>query len=184
MPGSTTLTNYPAIAYPPVGYESPFSINLAAPASIYTGLLPTTPVIDPSADAWGPANPSTEAPAIPAGQGAAWLEARLLAVYNQVIGVAYQHHHDPFWQPTQGSAWNAVTIGYQSQGVDCTNLTAYAYWDAFDVFLNGDTKSQASITASNDPSSLITIPQSMAPYSRSRCIPARPAIRSRITRIS
>ena len=90
--------------------------------------------------------------------------ARLPAVDNQTIGVAYQHHHDPFWLPTQGSAWNAVNIGYQSQGVDCTNLTAYAYWDAFGVYLNGNTPMQASISPTDDSSNLITIPQSMTPY--------------------
>jgi cell wall-associated NlpC family hydrolase len=165
LPGPTTFTDYPAIAYPPITYQSPFSINLAGmPSSIYAGLLPTTPVIDTTTDPWGPGNPSTTAPTVPSGQGAAWLEALLLAVYNQAIGVAYQHHHNPFWQPTQGSPWNAATIGYQSQGVDCTDLTSYAYLDALDVYLNSDTAAQASITASNHPSSLITIPQSMTPY--------------------
>jgi hypothetical protein len=166
LPGPTTPTDYPAIAYPPITYISPFSIDLAgAPSSIYAGLLPATPFGDPTPpDPWGPSNPSTDAPAVPSGQGAKWLEARLLAVYNQAIGVAYQHHHDPFWQPAQGSAWNAVTLGYQSEGVDCTNMTAYAYLDALNVFLNADTPSQASITSSNHPSNLITIPQSLKPY--------------------
>ena len=172
MPGPTTLTDYPAIAYPPMNYQSPFSINLSgSPSSIYAGLLPTTPVQDPTADAWGPANPSTAAPVIPPGQGAAWLEARLLAVYNQAIGVAYQHHHNPFWLPTQGSAWNSVTIGYQSQGVDCTDLTSYAYLDAMDVYLNSDTVAQATIANGSNPSTLISIPQSMQPYLSVQVLP-------------
>ena len=165
LPGLKGATAYPAIAYPESTYQSPFSINLSgAPSSIYAGLLPTTPVINRSAKGWGPSNPATSPPTVTTGEGAEWLEARLLAVYKQAIGVAYQHHHDPFWLPTQGSKWNAVNIGYQSQGVDCTNLTAYAYWDAFGVFLNGDTPSQASISPTNNSSNLITIPQSMAPY--------------------
>jgi cell wall-associated NlpC family hydrolase len=165
LPGLPGATAYPAIAYPEGTYQSPFSINLSgAPSSIYTGLLPTTPKIVKSAKGWGPSNKPSTPPSVPTGEGAGWLEERLLAAYNQTIGIAYQHHHDPFWLPTQGSEWNAVNIGYQSQGIDCTNLTAYAYWDAFGVFLNANTPMQASISPTDDSSSLITIPQSMTPY--------------------
>ncbi len=152
--------------------HSPFSINLAgAPASVQVGLLPTTPVDDTTSGAWGPSDPTNAPPTVPQGQGAAWLEQRLLTAYNQAIGVAYQHHHNPFWLPVQGSAWNAVSLGYQSQGVDCTNLTAYAYMDALGIHLDAETPSQASITAQNDPSNLIDIPAAIQPYVKLETLP-------------
>jgi hypothetical protein len=165
LPGAVTLTDYPAVAYPPITYHSPFSINLSsAPASVEAGLLPATPFTASTTDPWGPSDPTNTPPTVPQGQGGAWLEERLLTVYNQAIGAAYQHHHDPFWLPTQGSPWNAVGQGYQSLGVDCTSLTAYAYMDALGIYLNGDTASQASISPTNASSNLISIPQAIQPY--------------------
>jgi cell wall-associated NlpC family hydrolase len=158
LPGSKTATNYPEVAYPSIAYRSPYSINLPGDlAAIGAGLLPTQPINPASSAGWGPDRTDNTPPTVPAGQDAGtWLRERLLLAYDQAIGVAYQHHYDPFWQPTQGSSWNAVAIGYQSQGVDCTNFTAYAYEDAFGILMSGKTTTQAAITAASvvyyDPS--------------------------------
>jgi len=90
-----------------------------------------------------------------------------MAAYSDFIGVAYQHHHDPRWTPAQGSPWNVVTLGYQSQGVDCTNLTAFAYNDALGIVMTGDTTNQAAITSNAG----LTIPASMASYINVQVLP-------------
>ena len=173
MPGMDSAYKTPAIVYPTsISYQSPYRIDLTGePSSAFAGLPGTGAVSGSNNKGWGPANPTINPPTVPAGLSPAqttnWLQARLLAAYSQAIGVAYQHHHNPFWQPVQGQPWNAVTLGYQSQGVDCTNLTAYAYNAALGIWLTGDTKSQAAITSptsvtNNKPD--INVPKPMLPY--------------------
>jgi hypothetical protein len=93
----------------------------------------------------------------------------VIAAYASFIGVDYQHHHDPNWQPEQGGPWNTTsTVAYQSRGVDCTNLTAYAYADALGISMSGATGTQASISTQNLQGT--TIPVSMLPYVQFRTI--------------
>jgi hypothetical protein len=173
LPGHKTREDFPLVAYPSITYQSPFSIDLSsAPASVQQGLLPTAPFVDPGAYAWGPKDPKNPPPTIPQGQQAdTWLEQRLLTAYNQAIGVAYQHHHNPYWVPRQTSTWNAVNIGYQSQGIDCTNLTAWAYNDALGIHLDSDTPKQASISATHHAHDLIDIPAAIQPYVQIQTLP-------------
>jgi hypothetical protein len=149
LPGNKTSTEFSEVAYPSIAYHSPYSINLPGDlATIGAGLLPTQPINPVGSAGWGPDRTHNTPPTVPAGQDAGtWLRERLLLAYDQAIGVSYQHHYDPFWQPTQGTKWNAVTLGYQSQGVDCTNLTAYAYDDALGILMSSETVTQAGITA-------------------------------------
>jgi cell wall-associated NlpC family hydrolase len=41
------------------------------------------------------------------------------------------------------------TLAHQSQGVDCTNLTAAAYADALGIQMSGDTTTQSEIATGN-----------------------------------
>jgi hypothetical protein len=55
-----------------------------------------------------------------------------------------------------------VALGYQDQGIDCTNFTAYAYNAALGIQMNSATAAQASITSATSPD--ITIPAALQPY--------------------
>jgi hypothetical protein len=177
MPG-VLVQSVPLVAYPKIAYQSPFRIDLSsAPQSIDQGLWPTTPVSGANNSGWGPQITANTPPTVPAGQGTEWLRERLLAAYAGAIGVASQHHHNPFWQPVQGQMWNVAAIGYQTQGVDCTNLTAYAYADALGITMDSTTAYQAEITPQNvgtkDPDGLvnITIPQAIQPRVKVEVLP-------------
>lgn len=170
--GASAGAPAPLVAFPPIVYHSPYSVDLSsAPASIYQGLLSTSAVTSGSGT-WGPHADANTPPVIPQTLSTPtdveqWLRQRLMAAYSDFIGVAYQHHHDPRWNPAQGSPWNAVTLGYQSQGIDCTNLTAFAYNDALGIVMTGDTANQAAITSSAG----LTIPTSLAPYIQVQVLP-------------
>lgn len=168
MPGLPKTEATPLVAFPssPV-YRSPYRIELpGADPSVAKGLIPTTLHSGTNTDGWGPGLDLNAPPTVPSGlthsQAADWLRQRLLTAYSRALGVAYQHHHDPFWQPQQGSLWNTVALGYQSPGIDCTNFTAYAYNSALGIRMNAATGKQASISPSNLAD--ITIPESIAPY--------------------
>ncbi len=140
-------------------YHSPYSINLSgAPQSIYAGLYSITSMTAANNGGWGPNTVPNVPPVIPsdvpAADVSAWLQERLLAAYQTAIGLDYQHHHVPSWLPEQGSYWNLTgTVGYQSEGVDCTDLTAYAYADALGIDMTSGTPEQGSIglTTTYDP---------------------------------
>ncbi|WP_165226236.1 protease pro-enzyme activation domain-containing protein [Aquisphaera insulae] len=144
------------IDYPSISYTSPYRIDLSgAPAGFDAGLWNRT-IVAPDTSGWGPARSTNDPPTVPAGASNDWLRQRVIAAYMSVLGVDYQHHHDPTWIPQQGSTWNATsTVSEQSQGVDCTNFTAWAYADALGVSINSDTGQQAAISASNPNGTVI-----------------------------
>ncbi|WP_165071307.1 protease pro-enzyme activation domain-containing protein [Paludisphaera rhizosphaerae] len=149
------------VAYPSIKYTSPYSIDLSsAPAGFDKGLWDRT-VSAPSGDGWGPDVNPNKAPDVPKDSSNDWLRERVIAAYMSAIGVDYQHHHDPTWLPDQGSRWNAQTTApYQSQGVDCTNFTAWAYADALGVTIPAATDAQGAVSASDLDG--VTIPASLA----------------------
>lgn len=151
----------PLVVYQGPEYRSPYKVDLSsAPDTIYQGLLNPQGFSSPQSAYWGPAHPVNTPPTVPSDRGSEWLRQRLLAAYKSMIGVDYQHHHDPRWQPVQGVGWNvAGTVGYQSRGVDCTNFTAYSYANALGIWMNADTKEQAKIGPDYHPKSLICIPR-------------------------
>jgi hypothetical protein len=56
-----------------------------------------------------------------------WMRQRLLAVGQKMIGLPYQHHHIPAWDPPADWPWKEVAYGRQSQGVDCSDFTSWLY---------------------------------------------------------
>ncbi|MDG3007630.1 FG-GAP-like repeat-containing protein [Paludisphaera mucosa] len=149
------------VAYPRMTYTSPYRIDLSsAPRGFDKGLWDRT-ISAPSGDGWGPGRNANDPPTVPQGASNDWLRERVIAAYMSALGVDYQHHYDPTWLPTQGSAWNvASTVAYQSQGVDCTNFTAWAYADALGVTIDSKTTDQAAISASTPGNTVI--PASLA----------------------
>jgi cell wall-associated NlpC family hydrolase len=139
------------VVLPKNDYTSPFSIDLSAvPASVTAGLEPITPLISSTTNPWGPNAVINTPPAVNSQTTTLSLQQRVIAAYKSFLGVDYQHHHNPLWQPTQNDPWNVTgTLAYQSQGVDCTNFTAAAYADALGIQMTGDTTTQSEIAAGN-----------------------------------
>jgi len=149
MSGGSALDSIPVnlVAFPKIVYHSPYKIRLPPVLGGTTfdqGLLPYTSAETSPQGGWGPQKIPNVPPTVPttlsATQAADWLRERVISAYASFLGVDYQHHHDPSWQPVQGSPWETTaTVAYQSQGVDCTNLTAYAYADALGISMNSAT---------------------------------------------
>ncbi len=158
------------VALPKIVYHSPYEIQLPPVSGVTPfnqGLLPYTSVETTPQGGWGPQKVPNVPPTVPstlsAAQAADWLRERVISAYASFLGVDYQHHHDPSWQPEQGSPWEiTATVAYQSQGIDCTNYTAYAYADALGISMNSDTATQALISPQDLQGTVI--PTSMLPY--------------------
>lgn len=83
-------------------------------------------------DSWGPH--ACEYPLVspPAGvDEVAWKRARIIAVAQKYIGLPYQHHHIPGWNPPEGP------------GLDCSNFTAWVYNYGLGIKFNSDVHKQA-----------------------------------------
>jgi cell wall-associated NlpC family hydrolase len=77
--------------------------------------------------AWGP-----EPRRYPALDGfetipAEWKRQRVLAVACRLIGLPYQHHHLPDWDPPKQWPWKPVAYGRNSKGLDCSDFTSWLY---------------------------------------------------------
>jgi cell wall-associated NlpC family hydrolase len=139
------------VVLPNNDYNSPFSIDLSGvAASVTAGLLPITPLISSTTNPWGPAAVINTPPTVNSQTTTLSLQERVIAAYASFLGVDYQHHHNPLWQPSQNDPWNVTgTLAYQSQGIDCTNFTAAAYADALGIQMTGDTPTQGEIATGN-----------------------------------
>ena len=121
-----------ALQYQPVG----------APASTFAGLYDIAS-LDDQPECVGAQCRAERCTDSAVDQCRLWLQQRLLAAYASAIGVDYQHHHVANWLPEQGSVWNLTsTVAYQSEGLDCTDLTSYAYADALGITMNSGTPSR------------------------------------------
>lgn len=56
-----------------------------------------------------------------------WKRQRLVAVATEWIGLPYQHHHVPDWDPPEDWPWKPVKYGRNSKGVDCSDFTSWVY---------------------------------------------------------
>ena len=76
--------------------------------------------------AWGP--PARQFPA-PAGlvDEPAWLQRRLLTTARRYIGLGYQHHHVPAFDPPGDWPWISVSAGRNEPGLDCSNFTSLVF---------------------------------------------------------
>jgi cell wall-associated NlpC family hydrolase len=87
---------------------------------------------------WGPAAapyPPVEAPAGCA--EVAWKRQRVMAVAEKYVGLPYQHHHIPAWDPA--SAWPSA----EGPGLDCSNFSAWAYDYALGIAFTSNVEAQA-----------------------------------------
>lgn len=87
-------------------------------------------------DSWGPRAAQYPPPVIPTNlpQGydaRDWQRIRVVAVAQRYIGLPYQHHHIPAWNPPEGP------------GLDCSNFTSWVYNYGLGIKFNSDVHKQA-----------------------------------------
>jgi cell wall-associated NlpC family hydrolase len=86
-----------------------------------------------------------------------WKRQRVLAVAYKLIGLPYQHHHIPDWDPPDGWPWKPVALGRNSKGLDCSNFTSWIYNYGLGIHINADVHKQAESSTAGGPNSDDTI---------------------------
>ena len=76
---------------------------------------------------------------------------RVLAVACNYIGLPYQHHHIPDWDPPQDWPWKPVAFGRNSKGVDCSDFTSWCYNYGLGIKMSTGVKRQADVTEIEGP---------------------------------
>jgi cell wall-associated NlpC family hydrolase len=61
-----------------------------------------------------------------------WTRQRIIAVAQKYIGLGYQHHHIPTWNPPG-----------EGTGLDCSNFTAWVYNYGLGLVFTSDVQDQA-----------------------------------------
>ena len=80
----------------------------------------------PLGAAWGPIAAQYPAPVLPT-TDVDYQRERVIAVAARHIGLAYQHHHIPFWSPPTGWRWIEVKAGPRGPGLDCSNFLSFVF---------------------------------------------------------
>jgi cell wall-associated NlpC family hydrolase len=142
-------------------YVSPYSISLTAPMEELLAPDQAPPRNDwhleaavPYEDwysrqmrkdngAWGPRPRLFPALAEESQAPLSWKRQRVLAVAYKYIGLPYQHHHIPDWDPPQGWPWKQVAFGRNSKGVDCSDFTSWIYNYGLGIKLDTGIREQA-----------------------------------------
>lgn len=77
----------------------------------------------------------------PSGGGSAeWKRERVLTVAQRLVGMHYQHHHIPVFDPYPTHPewpWLRVRSGIRGAGMDCSNFVSWAYNYALGIRLSG-----------------------------------------------
>ena len=100
--------------------------------------------------AWGP--PAGTLPA-PAGldDAPAALARRIVAAAREHVGLGYQHHHLPDFDPPDDWPWRRVSAGRNGPGLDCSNFTSLAFNQALGIKLPTGIGTQADARAVGGP---------------------------------
>lgn len=72
-----------------------------------------------------------------------WKRQRVLAVASHLIGLPYQHHHIPDWDPPASWPWKEVAYGRNSKGMDCSDFTSWLYNYGMGIHLSTGIGTQA-----------------------------------------
>jgi cell wall-associated NlpC family hydrolase len=108
--------------------------------------------------AWGPQ--SRHYPPVDgyATRSSEWKRQRLLAVACSMIGLPYQHHHIPDWNPPPDWPWKEVAYGRNSKGMDCSDFTSWLYNYGLGLKLKTGIRQQAlALTEADADDTQITI---------------------------
>ncbi len=146
---------------PAQSYESPYSVKLTEPSESLCQCESQSPrndwrlesqtpfeewysqAIKKKYQAWGPEPRHFPAPDNLNTKSAEWKRQRLLAVAVRMIGLPYQHHHIPDWNPPADWPWKEVKYGCNSKGLDCSNFTGWLYNFGLGIKLNTNIEKQA-----------------------------------------
>ena len=162
-------------------YQSPYSLKFTHPLESLVGDLQKGPRGDPKLTAeipfhdwyshasktrfgsWGPQRRNYPEPVEWPRWNASFKRERVIATAARLIGHGYQHHHVPDWNPPTGWPWKETAVGHNGPGVDCSNLTAFAYDQAAGIVLDGDVHKQAETREASQgngrlPAMRITLP--------------------------
>lgn len=80
-----------------------------------------------------------------------WKRARVLCVAASYIGLPYQHHHIPDWNPPESWPWKEVAYGHNSKGVDCSDFTSWVYNYGLGIKLKTGIREQAETAVVTGP---------------------------------
>jgi cell wall-associated NlpC family hydrolase len=140
-------------------YVSPYSIELSAPMDELLSADQAPPRNDWHLEAkvpyekwysrevrkdfgaWGPS--ARQFPRLEREGGLGWKRQRLLAVAYKYVGLPYQHHHIPDWDPPADWPWKEVAFGRNSKGVDCSDFTSWIYNYGLGIKLDTGIQKQA-----------------------------------------
>ena len=73
-------------------------------------------------------------------------QQRLLAFAQRYLGVRYEHHHLPEWDPPADWPWDPVCTPVQGMGTDCSNFTGWLYNWCFGIWVDTNVDVQAAQT--------------------------------------
>jgi hypothetical protein len=77
--------------------------------------------------AWGPPGFHHPVPDGSDAKPADWKRQRVIAVALRYVGLSYQHHYLPDFDPPADWPWKEVGRGKNGRGVDCSNFTTFVY---------------------------------------------------------
>jgi len=77
--------------------------------------------------AWGPPFAHMPPPNGIESRSADFKRERVIAAGMRYVGISYQHHHLPDWDPPDDWPWKEVGRGENCKGIDCSNFTAFIY---------------------------------------------------------
>ncbi len=80
-----------------------------------------------------------------------WKKQRVLTVASNLIGLPYQHHHIPAWNPPPSWPWKPVAYGCNSKGMDCSDFTAWVYNYGLGLHMSTGIGKQAETTLIEGP---------------------------------
>jgi cell wall-associated NlpC family hydrolase len=72
-----------------------------------------------------------------------WLQDRVVFTASRWLGIPYQHHHIPNWDPPADWPWKKVAYGRNSKGVDCSNFSSFYYNFGLGLKLDTGIRTQA-----------------------------------------
>ena len=104
---------------------------------------------------WGPPARQLPAPLERPDDPAVWA-ARIIAAARRYVGLGYQHHHVPDFDPPDNWPWHEVSAGRNGPGLDCSNFTSLAFDEGIGIKLPTAIGTQAAATAVAGPGGLGT----------------------------
>jgi hypothetical protein len=88
-----------------------------------------------------------------------WERERVLTAAARLVGMHYQHHHIPAFDPYPSHPewpWLKVRSGLRGRGLDCSNFVSWVYNYALGIRLSGSVKEASEQTAVRGPGDATT----------------------------